>query len=244
VDLRTSTLAERPHLAGEVGNMPTAWPEFMLNDPIADLYYTVATTAYPEFVVVATVDGRLAAKAMSVPLLLDDGPLPANGWDGVVMRAWRTRLRDDRPNAVSALEISIRPDLLGRGLSGVMLEALREQAAGLGFAELIAPVRPNAKHLEQSTPMSEYAFRTRDDGLPHDPWLRVHVRAGGTIDSVAPRSMAIPGTLDQWRRWTGLPFDRTGSTEVPKALNPVHVAVEEDHAVYVEPNVWVRHALR
>jgi hypothetical protein len=244
VDLRISTLAERPHLAGEVGNMPTAWPEFMLNDPIADLYYTVATTAYPEFVVVATLDGRLAAKALSVPLLLDDGPLPANGWDGAVMRAWRTRLRADSPNAVSALEISIRPDLLGRGLSGVMLEALREQVAGLGFAELIAPVRPNAKHLEQWTPMSEYALRTRDDGLPHDPWLRVHVRAGGAIDSVAPRSMVIPGTLNQWRRWTGLPFDRTGPVEVPKALNPVHVAVEEDHAVYVEPNVWVRHALR
>jgi hypothetical protein len=30
---------------------------------------------------------------------------------------------------------------------------------------------------------------------------------------------------------------------VPFALNPVHVSVEQDHAVYVEPNVWVHHDL-
>ncbi|MCD6639370.1 MAG: N-acetyltransferase, partial [Nocardioides sp.] len=85
------------------------------------------------------------------------------------------------------------------------------------------------------------AFRTRDDGLPVDPWLRVHVRAGGRIDRVAPRSMVIPGTLEEWREWTGLPFDRTGPVEVPGALAPVLCDAEHGTAVYVEPNVWVRH---
>ncbi|GAA4567754.1 N-acetyltransferase [Planotetraspora kaengkrachanensis] len=244
MDLVVSTLAERPELAHDLFGMPTAWPEFMFNDPIAALYYSVAVTDYPEFVLVATIDGGLAAKALSVPLRLGGDPLPAGGWDEVVMRAWRARLRGDRPDAVSALEISIRPDVLGRGLSAVMLAHLRDQVAALGFAELLAPVRPNAKHLEPWTPMSEYAWRTRDDGLPHDPWLRVHVRAGGVVDRVAPRSMVIPGTLAEWRRWTGLPFDRAGRLEVPGALSPVHVDLEADQAVYVEPNVWVRHALR
>ena len=27
------------------------------------------------------------------------------------------------------------------------------------------------------------------------------------------------------------------------ALSPVHVSLEQDHAVYVEPNLWVRHPL-
>jgi hypothetical protein len=71
--------------------------------------------------------------------------------------------------------------------------------------------------------------------------LRVHVRAGGRIVKVCPASMAIPGSLAQWRSWTGLPFDRSGPVEVPGALTPVQVSVEHDHAVYVEPNVWVRH---
>jgi hypothetical protein len=89
----------------------------------------------------------------------------------------------------------------------------------------------------------EQCLVATEDGLPEDPWLRVHVKAGGKIIEVAPRSMVIAGTLDEWREWTGLPFDTTGDVVVPKALVPVHCDVRHNHAVYVEPNVWVRHDL-
>ena len=82
---------------------------------------------------------------------------------------------------------------------------------------------------------------TREDGLPADPWLRTHVQAGAQIIGVAPRSMVITGSLEQWRTWTGLPFDASGPVRVPGALVPVHCDVAADLAVYVEPNVWVRH---
>jgi hypothetical protein len=83
----------------------------------------------------------------------------------------------------------------------------------------------------------------RDDGLPADAWLRIHVRAGARIVKVAPRSMTIPGTLAEWRDWTGLPFDTPGPVVVPGALVPVHCDPAQDMAVYVEPNVWVWHEL-
>lgn len=89
--------------------------------------------------------------------------------------------------------------------------------------------------------MTAYALRTRDDGLPVDPWLRVHVRAGGRIDRVCARSMVIPGTVEEWREWTGLPFDTTGPVAVPGALAPVMCEAGNGTATYVEPNVWVRH---
>ena len=122
-----------------------------------------------------------------------------------------------------------------------MLAALRDNAGRLGYSELLAPVRPNGK-TDVHESMTSYAFRTRDDGLPVDPWLRVHVRAGGVIDRVAPRSMCIPGTVEEWRDWTGLPFDTTGPVEVPGALAPVMCDAEHGVATYVEPNVWIRHA--
>ena len=40
-----------------------------------------------------------------------------------------------------------------------------------------------------------------------------------------------------------LAFDRDGDVVVPGALVPVHCDTAHDHAVYVEPNVWVRHDL-
>jgi hypothetical protein len=97
--------------------------------------------------------------------------------------------------------------------------------------------------LEPFVPMQEYAARTHADGLPADPWLRVHVRAGGRIVKVAPTSMVVPGTIADWRRWTGMEFATSGPVVVPGALTPVHVSLEQDHAVYVEPNVWVRHVV-
>jgi hypothetical protein len=85
--------------------------------------------------------------------------------------------------------------------------------------------------------------RRREDGLPYDSWVRTHVRAGTQIVKVAPRSMVIAGTIAEWSRWTGLGFTASGPAIVPGALSPIHVSLEQDHAVYVEPNLWVRHRL-
>jgi GNAT superfamily N-acetyltransferase len=247
MDLHITTLAERPELEPALRSMADGWPVFMKNDPVANLYYPVAHTEYADFALVA-VDpadpGTVVARAYSIPFLLGQEELPDDGWDGAIWRATKTRRRGDSPDAMSALEITIRPDMQGKGLSAIMLKALRDHAARLGFGDLLAPVRPNKKHLEPWTPMAEYAARRREDGLPADPWLRVHTRAGGVITKVAPISMVVPGTLDQWRGWTGLPFDKTGRIEVPGGLTTVHCDVEQGQAVYVEPNVWVRHSLR
>ncbi|MEV1147719.1 N-acetyltransferase [Micromonospora sp. NPDC049799] len=245
MDLEIISLAERPDLAPLLDDFDGAWPEFMTWDPMASLYYAVADRHYPEYVLLAldpAVPGRAVARAYSVPLHWTQDTLPPGGWDRIVQRASINRLAGTTPNLVSALEICVRPEARGGGVSARMLAAMRDNARRLGFTELVAPVRPNGKQ-DPDQPMREYAYQVRDDGLPVDPWLRVHVRAGGRIDSVAPRSMTIPGTLAEWRSWTGLPFDRTGPVRVPQALAPVWCDVAQDHAVYVEPNVWVRHPL-
>ncbi|MFC7383878.1 N-acetyltransferase [Sphaerisporangium rhizosphaerae] len=246
MDLRITTLAERPELESRLWAMPDSWPVFMKEDPVADLFYPVVGAEYAEFALVAEdrdQPGELVARAFSAPFLLEGDELPDDGWDGVLWRAARARRRGRAPDAISALEITIRPDMQGKGLSAVMLGALRDQAARLGFGELFAPVRPSGKHLQPRTPMADYAALHREDGLPADPWLRVHVRAGGVIEKVARRSMVVPGTVEEWRGWTGLAFDDSGEVEVPGALVPVHCDADHGHAVYVEPNVWVRHRL-
>jgi hypothetical protein len=49
--------------------------------------------------------------------------------------------------------------------------------------------------------------------------------------------------VERWREWTGLPFDKDGPVEVEGALVPVRCEASSGYAVYVEPNVWVRHRL-
>jgi len=55
--------------------------------------------------------------------------------------------------------------------------------------------------------------------------------------------MVFAGTLAEWSLWTGMTFDRSGAVAVPGALSPLHVSCEKDHAVYVEPNIWVHHRI-
>ncbi|WP_067182374.1 acetyltransferase-like protein [Microtetraspora niveoalba] len=246
MDTIVTTLAERPELCAGLREMADDWPLFVLNDPVGWSHFGRLADTFPEFTFVATEGGEVVARAYSVPFRLDApgrGELPAGGWDQVLMWAFSDHRRGVPPDTVSALEITVRPDLRGKGLSGTMLAAMRANTRSLGFASLVAPVRPNGKHREPATPMAEYARRTREDGLPVDPWLRTHARAGGVIVSVAPVSMAVAGSLDQWREWTGLPFDTDGWVEVPGALVPVHCVPEHGYATYAEPNVWVRHDL-
>jgi GNAT superfamily N-acetyltransferase len=248
MDLDIASIAARPDRADLWPQLQGFWPEFMTQDPSGDFFFGYEATAYPEYALLAvdTKTGRAVAKALSVPLFhegeIADG-MPEGGWGWAIRQCAHDRLRGHTPTIVSALEITIHPDLRGSGLSGRMLRAMRDNAAKLGFTDLIAPVRPSGKHTQINTPIDEYAYARRDDGLPVDPWLRVHVRAGGTIVNVAHSSMVITGTLAEWREWTGLPFDTSGPVEVPQALVPVHCDVAQNQVVYVEPNVWVHHRI-
>jgi GNAT superfamily N-acetyltransferase len=221
----------------------------MYHDPVSALFYQQEATEYAEFCLLG-IDldepDRPVAKASSVPFSWAGDPaaeLPPGGYDAVILAATADRLAGRRGNLVSPIEIAVRPDLRGRGLSKLMLDALRDNTARLGYPILVAPVRPSHKARFPELTMRAYLARVREDGLPADPWLRVHARAGGRIVGLAPRSMTIAGTLAEWREWTGLPFTGDGPVTVPDALVPVHVAVAAGHAVYVEPNVWVRHDL-
>jgi GNAT superfamily N-acetyltransferase len=217
----------------------------MAHHPLSALFYADVVPAFPEFCLVALdVADRPVAKAYSLPVAWPDDPaadLPPDGHDAVILQAIADRLAGRAGTVVAAVEITVRVEARGRGLSRMMLDAMRANAARLGFRSLVAPVRPTGT--AGDPPMAAYARLTRPDGLPVDPWLRTHVRAGGRIRAVAPYSMTLAGTLAQWRAWTGLPFDRTGPVRVPGTLAPVHCEVAHDHAVYVEPNVWVHHRL-
>jgi len=255
--MRITTLADRPDLDGATWALPNTWPEFMRQDPVADRLFGQIPQRWPQLQLIglepaAVKDEQSDGTEQVVALLRavafawdgDLASLPDRGWDGVLQRAVDDDTAGRTPTAVSLIEATVHPERQGAGLSRELIVAARARCRAAGFRDLFGPVRPSAKWHEPRTPITEYAERVRSDGLPADPWLRVHARLGGRSVRVCPVSMTIPGTLDEWRAWTGLPFDRSGRVEVPHALCPVHVDVEAGHAVYVEPNVWVHHDLR
>jgi hypothetical protein len=63
------------------------------------------------------------------------------------------------------------------------------------------------------------------------------------IVKVADPSMVIESTIADWENWTQLRFPESGQYIVPGALNPIAIDRETDRGRYIEPNVWMRHAV-
>ena len=242
----TVTVAERPDLIPALEAMPDTWPPFTFHDVVGELLYPRLVDDFPDHQLVALDEsGDVVGRVHSIPFSFsgDLADLPERGWTGVLQAGYSAAWQQLPVTAVSLLEVTLVPAARGAGLSSKLVRAARNRVHAAGLTDLFAPVRPIGKADEPNAAMAEYAGRVGDDGLPADPWLRVHVRLGARVVRVCPASMTVPASLARWREWTGLPFDVSGPLVVPGALCPVHVSVEHDQAVYVEPNVWVHHRL-
>ncbi|WGH82687.1 hypothetical protein QDX25_05965 [Auritidibacter ignavus] len=240
--IQTFSLAERPDLLPAFLNLDIPWPAFI--EPTRLLVeWGIHAHAEHQFIML---DGDTPiARASSLPLHWDGDPesLPRRGWDGVVEQSATDTYNSAELNTLCALEAGIDTGHTGRGLSQPVFTALRDHARAAGFEYLIAPVRPSGKTEFPEMPIEDYVERRRNDGQRADNWLRIHERIGGRIIALSHTSMTISAPLETWRAWTTEPFTTTGLTTVDGGIAPVYANADLDYAVYIEPNVWVRHRL-
>jgi GNAT superfamily N-acetyltransferase len=249
VNVQVVRYADRPELDASWDDVVgSAWPAFMLHDPTVNELWGLLYDEAPDcqLYLLDRDTGEVLAHGNSIPVAWDGSleDLPDDGIDGVLRRV--ASARDDvggrRADVLCAMQAVVKPSARARGLSRRIVEAMREVARGRGLGALIAPVRPTEKSRYPLTPMERYVGWRREDGLPHDPWLRVHERVGAELLAIAPRSMSITGTVAEWEEWTGMAFPDTDLYVVPGALVPVAIDRARDEGAYVEPNVWMRHA--
>ncbi|MGQ0601037.1 MAG: GNAT family N-acetyltransferase [Anaerolineales bacterium] len=245
-NLNWTTYAQRPDLRAQAQRLnASVWPEFMLHDPVADELFDYIDDDFGEYQsMLYTDEGRVVVVGNAVPLVWDGtrADMPT-GWDDGLTRAVADLKAGRTPNALMAIQATVATDMQGRGLSKLALKAMKYVGAQHALTTLIAPVRPNQKHLYPLTSMERYITWTRADGSDFDAWLRVHQSLGAELVGVCAASMRIPATLAEWEARTEMRFPDSGEYIVPGALNPVTIDRERDCGEYVEPNVWMRHTL-
>lgn len=140
------TLAQQPNLVEAMWSVPSTWPAFMFQDPVAAVYYPQLPAAFPDYQLLALDEhGAVVARVNSAPFYWDgsDEELPDRGWDGILERAFSDRGRGREPTAVSLLEARIAPHRQGAGLSTTLLRAARGNVQRLGMRDTVRPGPPD-----------------------------------------------------------------------------------------------------
>jgi hypothetical protein len=236
------TAAEQPELWQEArtGHLfDHVWPEYNMHGNVTGRYFgaLIPQHAHLQVVLVDRRSDLLVGRGRTIPFRWDGTmeDLPA-GIDAVGERAID---EPGPPTALSALAAEVNSDYQGAGLSGLLLQAMGTVARNAGLAPLVAPVRPSWKDRYPLIPIASYAAWSRDDGLPFDPWMRVHARLGARILRPEPHSMQITASVPEWETWTEMSFPGDGQYVFPGGLAPL--AVAGDVGSYWEPNIWMLH---
>jgi hypothetical protein len=245
------TVAEEPALANRIQALiDEVWPAFVTQGrtpkghPFVIDWFGIYRR-WPQYQI-AVIDPTTNVLVAAINALTfawdgDEHNLPDTGWDWVMHQARLDFEAGAMSKIVCALGATVKPDVRGQNLSRTLLELVKEQAKQDGYRRVIVPVRPNLKSRYPITPIDEYIAWTNEEGLPFDPWLRVHIRLGGRIVKACPQSTTLGGSVAEWEQWTGMKFPGSGQYTVPEMLAPLHVDREADQGIYVEPNVWVMH---
>jgi len=231
----------RPDLVAQADALVAAnLPPFMMWESPGNWRWHRVYSLFPhEQVFVTDGSGALVAALHAVPTAWSGAvtDLPA-GYDDVLVQA----TADDAPpaTALCLLSMSICPHLRGQGLSAELLGGARARAAKAGYGSVIAPLRPTRKAHYPDIDIEAYAAWTDDEGEAFDPWLRTHLRLGGTVLAMAPSSLVVRQPVKRWEAAVGITMQAPGRYRVPGALAEV-VVDSTGNAVYAEPNIWVLH---
>ena len=238
------TIKERPDLRDahiKIGDR--VWPEFLGHDYVLRKHWDDLDRSFPEYQLILLEDNIAVGIANSIPFYYDKPfeELPEEGWDWVLVKGLKDKDEGIKPNTLSGLQVAIDTEYQGKGISPVIVRELLSIARRKGCAHVVIPIRPTLKSTYPLIPISKYIEWKREDGLPFDPWIRVHVKIGARIIKPCHRSMYITGSISEWEKWTGMTFLETGEYIVEGALTPVKIDCKNDIGEYIEPNVWIVH---
>jgi len=235
------SVRERPDLTEQAWDLTNdTLPEYNNHGDVLNRYWGRLTEERPDFQFHVLNGDELIARARSIPVRWDGTveSLPA-GIDGAIASGFD----EGGANVLCALLIAVPRAHQGTGVSRIALEAMVEIARRHDLGAVIAPVRPSWKERYPLAPIERYADWRRADGLPFDPWMRVHARLGAAILRAEPRSLRITGTVSEWESWIELALPESGDYVFPQGLTTLRVDRNADVGSYWEPNVWMHHAV-
>ncbi|MDN4524087.1 non-ribosomal peptide synthetase [Fictibacillus fluitans] len=244
--LKMFTYQQMPNLQESMNALHRqAWPEYFLGDRVMVENWPKLYKRFPDYQFsIIREDGEIAAVGNTVPVQWDGSveQLP-NGWDEGLLQGLHEAGEHNSPDTLLVLAGVVNEKYQGHGLASILIEAFKHMAHGQSLKRIIVPVRPTGKTQYPDLDFPEYCSLLREDGLPVDPWLRSHIRAGGKVLQLAEKSQVVEGTIEDWKQWGLTDCTKAGSYHIQDTLQPVWMDPDNDRGVYYDPSIWVQHFL-
>lgn len=242
MNYKVVTFKERPdlydlqeHICGK------AFPEFLYYSEIAAKTWEKMIAYFKEYQLLLLHEEQIVAVINCMPMNLDipDNELPEEAFNWGMEKGIKDFEAGKKMNAALGIQIIIPAEFQGKGLSSIATQELKNMCIKMGIKRLIIPIRPTLKSKYPINDIDKYIKWKNKDGLPFDPWLRVHVRKNAKIINACKKAVEIKGTVNQWETWTNMKFPESGKYVVEGALCPVVINRKKNLGTYIEPNVWV-----
>ena len=218
-----------------------AFPEFLYYSEVANKYWEKMIAYYGEYQLLLLLEDQIIAVINCMPMNLDilDDELPEEAFNWGMEKGIKDFEAGKEINAVLGVQIIIPEEYQGKGISSIAVEELKNMCVKMRIQRLIIPIRPTLKSKYPINDIDTYIKWKNKDGLPFDPWLRVHVKKNAKIIKACKKAIEIRGTVNQWETWTKMKFPESGEYVVEGALCPIVIDRENNLGTYIEPNVWI-----
>lgn len=145
-------------------------------------------------------------------------------------------------NTIALQQVTVLPGFRGHNFSEYLIQLAKKLAHSFNINHMIVPVRPVIKHQYPTMPMESFIERIVSGELS-DPWLNRHSLEGASMLNICARSIVINASIRWWEQQLNLSLNRTGEEVIPFAITPLKVNIDNQVALYEEPNIWYYYSL-
>jgi len=230
----------KAHISTHWDLVKQTWNPIILASSVLQENWQKLYEYFPQYQLTLHLQDQLIGYAVTLPFYwsksIDD--LPEEGWDWLLKEGIANFENNRTPNYLGGLLIGVAPNFRGKGLSKLIISAVKEKCIAQQLTSVVIPIRPTQKDQHPLVPMEAY-MRWEKNGKIFDPWIRTHVNAGARIVKVCERSMLIDGSIADWEKWTDEKITQSSKKIISRLLSPVDFSIEKDIGIYVEPNIWI-----
>jgi hypothetical protein len=222
-----------------------AFPIFLYGSEAAVNSWDKMIEYYEEYQLLLLYEDKIVCVFNCMPMNLDfsDENLPEEAFNWGLEKGIKDFEDGKEIDAAMGVQIIIPKEYQGKGISSTAVVEIKSMCVKMGIRKLIIPIRPTLKSKYPINDMDNYINWKNENGLPFDPWLRVHVKQKGKIIGTCINALEIKGTVEQWEKWTNMKFPTSGMYVVEGALCPININRENNLGTYNEPNVWVSYEI-